>query len=190
VRDLFRADEKRRVAIQEARPVLLAVARRRLVGDQRVAARNRRAVHELVDEVFADDGLAAGARARIAQEAVEEIDALLLVDGIDRQAEVGAPGRQQPLPVAEVRRQQHHGLPRLAGGSRRRRGSRTSRASRSLLRRAEAPHRFHHDVRDVAVRLLQDARALVGRLLGESARDVARHLLAPPAEDVKTGRRR
>ena len=91
--------------------MLLVVARRGLVGDQRVAARRAGAMHELVDEVLAHDRLAAEARARLQQEFVEGRHALLLVHGVDRQPEACAPCWQQPFPVAEVRRQQHDRLP-------------------------------------------------------------------------------
>src|SRR5205814_8664158 len=81
LRNLARPDEKRRVLIEEARPMArVALVLRRLIGDQCVSADLLGATQEIVDELVAGNEPASEAAPRLAQKRVECSHTLRLVN--------------------------------------------------------------------------------------------------------------
>ena len=157
------ADEERRVLVEERRPVLELVVRWRLVGDERVDVGLAAAAQELAREFRMRNRSSAETSARLAQETVDRGDALRLVDGGHRLIEPRVPGQHLPFPIAEVRGHQQN---RLAG-------ARSLEHDLGILhgdaltdlrgRRAVAPDDLGREVAQVAIRLLEDRRARLGR---------------------------
>src|SRR5436309_8015207 len=93
-RDLARPDEKRRVLIEEARPMARVVlVLRRLIGDQRIGPDLLGAAQEIVNELVAGDEPASEAAPCVSQKRVECSYTLWLVNDVDLDPEVHAGGK-------------------------------------------------------------------------------------------------
>ena len=158
----------------------------RLVGDQRVGARLARPLHDLEDEVLARNDVAAEARPRIAHVFVHRVQSLPPVDDVDRNAEMRAGAQEQPLPVADMRGEQQHGLAGVRVVTDEFRILHHDAPPEFLRAGAIAPQRLDQPVAQVAVHLPRRSRwRSAGALVRKRARDVFLHALAPPAHDAE-----
>jgi acyl-CoA synthetase (AMP-forming)/AMP-acid ligase II len=182
--DLVGAHEERGVLVEEARPVLLLVVLGSVIGDKRVGAHVVAPLHHLEHVAPVGDRVAAEARTARAQEFVDTPDFLRLVNGVDGHFQQYTGSKQQPFPIAEVRRQQHDRLA-ARGEARDELGIDDAHAAGEGLRaRVPAPQRFSQEAAEVAVRLGEDGVALGCALVRKGIGDVGGRERSPPAHDA------
>lgn len=165
--------------------MLLLPLQWRLISNEGKGARLSFALYHVEQEIIRRNEVAAETAPPFAQESIEAFDALRLVNGIDGDTELRARGKQQPLPVAEMRGKQHDRLPALRAFAEKLRIFDAHPALYFGRARAIAVERFKDQIREIAVRLLQDGRAFGFGFFGKRVAQVRGGERAAPVKYVK-----